>query len=90
VASGLVLPLEVYAAVMAEVWDAAAPLDAVLERHGIAEEDFRLHERRQAEALDREADEGRAQLALALVGALDAARAQKAGPGSTKAGRAPL
>lgn len=68
------IALEVYCAVKAEAWRTRAPLGEVLEQRGIDEAAFRSHESRQAEALSREAAEGRAEGAIALMAALRAAR----------------
>ena len=68
------LELEAYCAVKAEAWRTGAPLREVLGLHGIEEGAFRAHEQKQAEALGREAAEGRADSAIALMEALRAAR----------------
>jgi hypothetical protein len=68
------LPLEVYCAVKNEAWRTGAPLREVLGQRGIEEGAFRAHEQKQADALGREAAEGRADSAIALMDALRAAR----------------
>jgi hypothetical protein len=64
------IPLALYAAIQAEIWEARAPLDEILERHGIDEPSFRIARGLQAEALAREAGEGRSTLARELDVAL--------------------
>jgi hypothetical protein len=58
-----------------ELWGGKASLSEVLERHGIDEVEWRIHERRQADALADEAHGGRCDLALALMAALESAAA---------------
>ncbi len=71
---------ERYASIKAEIWEGRAALDEVLARHGIDEIEWRAGELRLAEALAREAREARCDLALALAGALEAARERLADP----------
>jgi hypothetical protein len=68
------LSLDVYCAIKSETWRTGAPLCEVLGPRGIEETAFRWHEQKQAEALSREAAEGRADGAIALIEALRAAR----------------
>ncbi len=72
------ISLEQYARVKSELWGADASLNEALERHGIDEIAWRVHERRQAEALAAEAREGRCDLALALIEAFESAKKGKA------------
>lgn len=74
-----VLSVERYARIKAELWGCAG-LGAVLERHGIDEVEWLVHERRQASLLAGEAREGRCDLALALVAAFETARAASREP----------
>jgi hypothetical protein len=67
------LALASYCAVRVEAWQ-GAPLGEVLARHGVTEAAYQAFEREQAEALAREAAEGRSDRAVALVEALRAAR----------------
>lgn len=75
------LPLETYATIKAELWD-AANIGEVLARHGLDERTWRLHEQRQAAALAEEARAGGVEQAMALRTALRRARARvsKGGP----------
>jgi Uncharacterized protein conserved in bacteria (DUF2169) len=66
------LPVERYAAIKAALWDDGAARAEVLARHGLDEASFRAEERRQAEAIEADQREGRADRALALAAALDA------------------
>lgn len=68
-----VLDLPVYAAMKVEVWR-GEPLVEVAARHGVEPAAFEAHERTQAEAIAREAAEGRADGATVVVEALRAAR----------------
>ena len=68
------LSLAIYCAVKAEAWRTGAPLGEVLGQRGIEEGAFRAHARRQAEALAREAAQGHAEGAIALLEGLRAAR----------------
>lgn len=68
------LPLAVYAAIKVEVWKTEAPVVDVLARYGVDEATYRAHEREQAEAMTREAGEGKNDRAAALMEALRAAR----------------
>ena len=74
-----VLSVERYARIKAELWG-CTELGAVLERHGIDEVEWRVHERRQGSLLAGEAQEGRCDLALALVAAFETARAARREP----------
>jgi hypothetical protein len=67
------LSLERYARIKVELWGRDDPR-GVLDRHGVDEVDWLVHERRQASLLAGEAREGRCDLALALAAALAAAR----------------
>jgi hypothetical protein len=69
------LSVEHYARIKMELWGGKASLSEVLERHGIDEVEWRIHERRQADALANEAHGGRCDLALALMAALESAAA---------------
>ncbi len=70
------LSIEQYARIKMQLWGAHASLSEVLERHGIDEVEWRIHERRQADALAAEEREGRCDLALALMAAFEASQAQ--------------
>jgi len=67
------LALASYCAARVEAWQGTAPIGEVLARHGITEAAYLAFEREQAEALAREAAEGRSDRAVALVEALRAA-----------------
>jgi hypothetical protein len=68
-----VLDLPVYAAMKVDLWR-GEPLAEVAARHGVELGAFEAHERGQAESIAREAAEGRADGAVAVVEALRAAR----------------
>ncbi len=68
------LPLDVYARIKIELWDAQDGLDAVLERHGVTIETWSQCELRQEALLRDEALAGKHELAAALRSALQAAR----------------
>jgi len=78
--SGALLPVEVYAAIKAEVWKSNATLAGVLERHQLDEAIWHANERRQEEVLAQEAKEGAGELASHLRRALVAARASTTEP----------
>jgi hypothetical protein len=69
------ITLERYSRIKSELWGADERLPEVLARHGIDEIVWRVHERRQADALAAEAREGRCDLALAMMAAFEAAQA---------------
>jgi hypothetical protein len=75
------LSLQQYARIKTELWGAHASLSEVLERHGIDEVEWRIHERRQADALADEGRGGRCDLALALMAAFEASQAEASDAG---------
>jgi Uncharacterized protein conserved in bacteria (DUF2169) len=71
------IPIADYAAVKAEIWGDLDTLTGVLQRHSIDEAAWHANERRLAEALSKEANEGRSTLASELREALRSARDQR-------------
>lgn len=65
---------ERYARIKAHLWALDGSRDEVLGKYGLDEIEWRILEQQQAEALEVEAKEGRCDLALALVAALEAAQ----------------
>jgi hypothetical protein len=74
------LSVERYARIKVDLWGAPAALRDVLEKHGIDEIEWRIHEKRQAEALEEEARGGKCDLALALVAAFESAKTPSPAP----------
>jgi len=70
------IPVETYAQVKVAVWEEGGSLDEALERFGIDEVRWRVHEARQAAELTSEAGEDKAELALRVCQAIAVARRQ--------------
>ncbi|AKT40602.1 DUF2169 family type VI secretion system accessory protein [Chondromyces crocatus] len=68
------LSLAHYARIKVASWRGDAPLSELLEQHGLDEVAWRMHERQQSESLAAEAREGRCDMALSLLAALEAAQ----------------